>query len=352
MKLKIIINYIIFIIITIIIALLVSQLIYRDTNYYEANLLETIYTMKPNSVDVLVVGPSTTETGWNPFVAWNEYGITSLNYSFSYLPAPIVKNLITDVLKTQKPKVILINVDSLLFDNLNNDKSRKFFFYHIFPQLPFSLNKFYMLAKLTKYYKLDFKTFIYSAFPVIALRHIALNDIKTDNLTLSYLRAAYFRKNSSLAFIRAGKIKTYQVEKPAPKEYVEELLELCKTSDIPIIFISVPAAILFTKPYITVDVKKRYDMFFSILQKRQINFIHANQFPTVRDLKLTDADSFDEDHLNFWGSKKYTSYVAGILVKNFNLQNKKDNPEYSFWNDAAKEYVKDVKENFDVDISL
>ena len=352
MKLKIIVNYVIFIIITIIVALLVSQLIYRDSNYYEANLLKTIYSMKPNTVDVLVVGPSTSETGWNPFVAWNEYGITSLNYSFSYLPAPIIKNLITEVLKTQKPKVILINVDSLVFDNLNNEKSQKFFFYHIFPKLPFSLNKISMLTKLTKYYKLNPKTFIYSVFPITAIRKIALNDIKTNSLSLSYLRPAYFRKNSSLAFIRAGKIKTYQVEKPAPQEYVEELLDFCKTSDIPIIFVSVPAAILFTKPYVTIDIKKRYDLFFSVLQKRKINFIHANQFLTARDLKLTNEDSFDEDHLNFWGSKKYTSYVAGILAQNFNLKDKRNNPEYSFWNDAAKEYVKEVKENFDVDISL
>ena len=63
MKLKIIVNYIIFIVVTILIAIFVSKLIYRNTHYYEANLLKTIYTMKSNSVDVLVIGPSTTETG-------------------------------------------------------------------------------------------------------------------------------------------------------------------------------------------------------------------------------------------------------------------------------------------------
>ena len=352
MKLKIIVNYIIFIVITITIALLVSKLIYKNTHYYEANLLKTIYTMKPNSVDVLVVGPSTTETGWNPFVAWSEYGITSLNYSFSYLPAPIIKNLITEVLKTQKPKVILINVDSLLFDNLNNDKSQKFFFYHIFPKIPFSLNKISMLIRLTKYYNLNFKTFIYSVFPVTAIDKIALNDFETNSLSLGYFRSAYFKKNHSLAFIHYPKIKQYIDDKPAPKKYIEELIDFCNTLDTPVIFMSVPAAISFTKPYITIGVKNRYSPFFSYLNKRKINFIYGNQFSTVRDLKLKIGDSFDEDHLNFWGSQKFTSYVSNILVKNFNLKDKRNNPKYSFWNDAAKEYVKDVKEKFDADISL
>lgn len=352
MKLKIIINYIIFIIITVIIALLVSQTIYKNIHYYESGLLKTIYEMEPNTIDVLVVGPSTSETGWNSFVAWNDYGITSLNYSFSYLPAPIIKNLIIEVLKTQKPKVILINVDSLLFDNLSNDKSQKFFFYHIFPKIPYSLNKLSMLKRLTKYYGLNPKTFIYSVFPITAIRTIALSDIETDSLNLGYFRAGYFKKNNSLSFIHSQKIKTYETEKPAPQEYVEELIKFSNEINTPIIFISVPAAISFSKPYITLGVKSRYNPFFSSLKKRKINFIHGNQYHTVRDLKLTSADSFDEDHLNFWGSQKFTSYVSDILVKNFNLKDKRNNPKYSLWNDATKEYVKDVKEAFDVDISL
>lgn len=352
MKLKIIVNYIIFIIIAITVTLLVSKTIYKNTNYYEAGLLKTIYEMKPNTVDVLVVGPSTSETGWNSFVAWNEYGITSLNYSFSYLPAPIIKNLITEVLKKQKPKVILINVDSLLFDNLSNDKSQKFFFYHIFPKIPFSLNKLSMLIRLTKYYRLDLKTFIYSVFPITAIRKIALNDMETNSLSLAYFRAGYFKKNNSLSFIHAQKIKLYETEKPVPQEYIEELIDFCNGLNIPTMFISVPAAITFTKPYITLGVKKRYNPFFSYLNKRKINFIHGNQYRTVRDLKLKGGDSFDEDHLNFWGSQKFTSYVSDILVKNFNLKNRKNNPKYAFWNDAAKEYVKDVEEAFGVNISL
>ena len=352
MKLKIVINYILFIIITLVIALLVSKLIYKNTHYYEAGLLKTIYNIEPNTIDVLVVGPSTSETGWNSFVAWSEYGITSLNYSFSFLPAPIIKNLIIEVLKTQKPKVILINVDSLLFDNLGNDKSQKFFFYHIFPKIPFSLNKLPMLQRLTKYYSLNPKTFIYSVFPITAIRSIALNDMETSSLSLAYFRTAYFKQNNSLSFIHSKKIKLYETEKSVPQEYIKELIDFCSTLDIPTMFISVPAAIAFTKPYITVGVKNRYNPFFSYLNSRRINFIHANQYRTVRDLKLKGGDSFDEDHLNFWGSQKFTSYVSDILVKNFNLKDKRNNPKYAFWNDAAEAYVKDVKETFDVDISL
>ncbi len=352
MKFKIIVNYVTFIILLIIVATFVSKLIYRNTSYYEAGLLKTIYNIEPNTVDVLVVGPSTSETGWNSFVAWNEYGITSLNYSFSYLPAPIIKNLIIDVLKKQKPKVILINVDSLLFDNLSNDKSQKFFFYHIFPKIPFSLNKLSMLQRLTKYYSLNPKTFIYSVFPVTAIDKIALNDTENNSLSLGYFRAAYFKRNSSLSFIHSQKIRLYETEKPVPQEYIEELIDFCNSLDTPTMFMSVPAAIMFTKPFGTIGVKNRYNPFFSHLNKRRINFIHSNQYRTVRDLKLKNGDSFDEDHLNFWGSQKFTRYVSDILVKNFKLKDKRNNPKYAFWNDAAKEYVKDVKKVFGVDISL
>ena len=101
MKLKIIINYVIFLLLIVTVAFSLSKLVYVNKNYYESYILKTIYNMKPNSIDVLVIGPSTSESGWNPLVAWKEYGITSLNYSFSNLPVSIIKNVITDVLKKQ-----------------------------------------------------------------------------------------------------------------------------------------------------------------------------------------------------------------------------------------------------------
>ena len=353
MKLKILINYLIFCFLTILIIFSLSKIIYINKNYFEANLLKTIYyDIKPNSIDVLVIGPSTAETAWNPLVAWKECGITSLNYSFSNLPISIVKNIITDFLKRQKPKVILIDVNSLVSYNINGGNGRKYFFYYIFHKIPFSVNKIKILNTLTKYYNLNLEDFICSIFPLIATHDNAfLDNIKQDGLCLAYMRKQYFNRNNIYSNISYTTMSKFQ-EDNVPMEYLEDLFNFCKKLDIPVVFIGVPTPLFFTKPYNTIPMRHRYDSFFSLIKERNFDYINANQYYAIRDLKLSYRDGSDSDHLNFWGSKKFTKYISKIIAERYNLEDKKNNPDYSFWNETTDKYIKDVKEKCGVKISI
>lgn len=351
-KLKIFINYIAFILLVVFITFAISNFIHNGSNYYETNLLKTIYNMKPNSIDVLVIGPSTSESGWNPLVAWNNYGITSLNYSFSLLPAPVIKNIIIDVLKKQKPEVILINVDSFT-NHVKKDKGRKFFFYYIYRFIPMSFNKLDILKKMTTFYNLDFKTFIYSILPITAMHEkVFADDIKPTGLCLAYIRNHYFQQNNSSANIRLDLLKQHFQDNILPSQDIGDLFEFISNLEIPVLFVDVPQPLFFTKPFYTKGLIEEYNSFFKLLREKNIDYINTNQYYTIRDLNFYYPDSFDGDHLNYSGAKKYTDYVSKILVDRYHLEDKRNDPNYSFWNDAAKQYIKDVKDNFDVDISL
>ncbi|MBO7612003.1 MAG: hypothetical protein J6T23_07330 [Elusimicrobia bacterium] len=352
MKLKIIINYVIFLLLIVTVAFSLSKLVYVNKNYYESYLLKTIYNMKPNSIDVLVIGPSTSESGWNPLVAWKEYGITSLNYSFSNLPISIIKNVITDVLKKQSPKTILIDVNSLISYNYNKGFAKIYFFYYIFQQIPISVNKIKILSILTKYYELDLETFIYSILPVTATHENAFfEDIKPTGFCLAYIRKSYFQRKDLSFNISYPKISSYQ-ENDIPLKYIEDLFDFCDNLDIPTIFISVPAPLFFAKPFNMIPMREKYDSFFSFLKEKNKDYINTNEYHTIRDLNLSYLDIDDNDHLNFWGSKKYTKYVSEIIKEKYNLEDKRNNPDYSFWNDVAEQYIMDVKNNFGVEISF
>ena len=352
MKLKIIINYIAFILLVFSIVFIISHFIHDGSNYYETQLLHTIYNMKPNTIDVLVIGPSTSESGWNPLVAWNNYGITSLNYSFSLLPAPIIKNIIVDVLKTQKPKVILINPDSFI-TGARKDKSRNFFFYYIFRFIPMSLNKLDFLKNVIKYYDLDLKTLIYSVLPITAIHEkIFEEDIKLNGLCLAYTRKHYFKQNDNSTNINLSILRKHKYDNIIPDEYIEDLFSFIKTLDIPVLFINVPQPLFFTKPYYTRDSVHKYKAFFQLVEEKKLDYMDVNRYSVIKDLKFLYSDSFDGDHLNYYGAKKYTDHITRLLVGKYNLQDKRNNPDYFFWNDAARQYIKDVKDNFDIDISL
>ena len=354
MKLKIVVNYVMFFFVIFAVAFSLSKLIYVNKIYFEAYLLKTIYNIKPNSIDVLIIGPSSAESAWNPLVAWKECGITSLNYSFSNLPVSIIENVIIDVLKRQKPKVILIDVNSLLSYNFHGGNARIYFFYYIFQHIPMSINKIKILSNLTEYYNLNLKTFLYSLFSVMATHENAFyTDIEQKDLCLAYIRKSYFGKKDISFNISDSKIFSHKKEKK-PLKYIEKLFEFCDNLDIPIIFISTPAPLFCTKPFNTIPLRERYDSFSSLLQEKNKNYmyINANEYHTIRDLKLSYQDIDDDNHLNFWGAQKFTKYLSKIITEKYNLEDKRDNPDYSFWNDAANQYIRDVKQNFNVDISF
>ncbi|WP_372519577.1 hypothetical protein [Candidatus Ruminimicrobiellum ovillum] len=359
MKFKIIINSLFILFSTIIIAFLLSQLVSKTTTESAAKIIWTVNNLKPNSVDVVIVGPSPSRYGYNSLVAWNRYGITTLNCSFGYLAGPLVKNMLIECLKRQKPKVILITVDSFLFNNMGillkngtyvglNNLS-----FDIFPEIKWSLNKIDFLKNVIKYYNLDIKDTIHFLFPITSTHKISITGITNFKKDL-YFACKYknYFSGNNISF-NLKNLKSYQKYNGAEfytKESLEDLFVFCKNLDIPVIFIDVPHTVTFTKPYYMNN--EKYEKIFSFVKENNFDFIYINNYRTIRDLKLSYYDSYDNSHLNYWGSIKYTDYVAKILVDKYHLEDKRNNPDYSFWNDAAKQYIKDIKDNFDVDISL
>ncbi len=358
MKFKILINSLILLVLTIIIAFLLSQLVSKTTTDSAANIVWNVYNLKPNSVDVVIVGPSTSRYAYNSFVAWDRYGITTLNCSFGYLAGPVVKNMLIECLKRQKPKVILINADCFLFLNKGDFRNNAYtgisnLSFDVVPELKWSLNKIDFLKKIIGFYQLNTKEIIHFLFPITSSHKISIAGIINSNRKM-YLASRYkhfFNKISASFNIRKTKIDKYSVEKEIyTKESLEDLFDYCKKLDIPVIFIGVPHPVSFVKPYL--KIYDLYNMFFSFVKENNFDYINPNDYYTIKDLKLSYQDTYDASHLNYWGSEKYTNYIAKILVEKYHLEDKRNNPDYSFWNDAAKEYSKTIKEKFDIDVSI
>lgn len=357
MKLKIIIVYLIFVLLIIFLAFFSSHLVSKTDKESSANIVWNINNMKPNTVDVLIVGPSTSRYGYNPLVAWNRYGITTLNCSFGYLSGPIVKNFIIECLKRQSPKVILINVDAFLYQNkgyMDGDFSTGFknLSYNVFPELKWSLNKLITLKNLTKYYKTDTKEFFYFLFPIFSTHKLSLDYIlnRDKKLYLAAKDKKFFKRENISVDLNPNILQQHFKNEVYTIEALEDLFEFCKKSDIPVLFLGVPQPALLINFYNIVS--NKYNLFFSILKKYNFKYIHANDYHTFKSLKLSLQDTYDGYHLNYWGSVKYTNYIAKILADKYNIPDKRKNPEYNFWNESSQEYIDYVKENFNIDISL
>ena len=112
MKLKVWISYIFFIFITIVVATILSVVI---TEHSSENVgIGAFYDENPNSIDVVMVGPSTAYTSLLPPIAFRKHGITTAVYSIPLMKTEHYIPIVKDIIKYHKPKVILLNVDSML----------------------------------------------------------------------------------------------------------------------------------------------------------------------------------------------------------------------------------------------
>ena len=111
---KRIIKCIIFIAIFLIILEILSKIFIPKNNTLEAGLgkrkltASGIYTEPENTIDVLVLGDSESYTSYIPLELWNQYGFTSYVCGTPAQRLSVSLSYIKDALKTQKPKIVLL----------------------------------------------------------------------------------------------------------------------------------------------------------------------------------------------------------------------------------------------------
>lgn len=356
MKFKIIINSIFFVFLIIFTLMLLSYIVTYSLSKEEQLLVQSLYNHDKNSFDVIFIGPSTSLTAWNSLVAWKRYGITSLNYSFPSLQRPAVKQLIENILKEQKPKIIIIEADMLLFPL---DPIRyKFFLNNTFPYIPFSFNKIIIGFSSCRAFNLSFKRMLEIFFPIILYHDFydkinikdLINRRKINDLFVTIFPKLYTHKDGKWFLEPENKVSFSTDIKDLEES---ELLDFFKTiKDVKIVFCNIPNTEYFSD---ISDYRTKSELLIktiNLIESMNIDFINLNNESVIKEMNLSVTDFCDEDHMNYLGAIKYTNYLAKILVEKYNLKDKRNDPKYFFWDSLADEYVKDIKERFNIDNSF
>ncbi|MDR0384049.1 MAG: hypothetical protein LBH47_01855 [Christensenellaceae bacterium] len=84
------------------------------------------YMEKENTLDFVCIGSSTVREGFSPTQAEKEFGYKSYNISYSPIHQAIVKIAMQEIVRTQKPKVVYIDVVNLTYIEEKNENERKY----------------------------------------------------------------------------------------------------------------------------------------------------------------------------------------------------------------------------------
>lgn len=97
------------------------------------------YLEPKDSLDVVLLGASELYTGYCAPLVWKKYGFTSYPLSVSSMPSCLYRSMLAEVMRRQKPKVVVVEINAFLYDF--NDKDTRIGLHKWIDNIPLSANK-------------------------------------------------------------------------------------------------------------------------------------------------------------------------------------------------------------------
>jgi hypothetical protein len=272
--------------------------------------------------DVLFFGTSHVINAIYPMELWRDYGIVS--YNMSNHSENICTNYwqLINALKYTTPKVVVVDLYAVDGDGKVNEK----YLHNVMDSMPFSITKVRMTMDLLEKDKWAEYLFDFSLYHS-RWEELEPNDFNpVTDLTKGAELYSEVTINMPPELIPK---EQYDGADRTNKRYLQKIIDLCRERNIDIVLIYIPYSI----PVGELEVANWGYVIAEDNNVPYLNFVYE-------DLDINYAtDCVDESHhLNTSGAKKVTDYLGKYLAENYDIEDKRDIPEYSFWNDDYKEY--------------
>ena len=283
-------------------------------NVYDIQLvnrkIDAVSQEKENTLDVLFTGDSEASNTFSPFQYWKEQGIASYNLGGSAQRLNDCYTVLEEVLKHQKPKILVLEPNTLFRKNAvyNKEDSVLMMAEQIFPVLHHhniykSINLGVNLLGATK------------------------ENAYADQCKGYYARVKIRPYQGSDQYMKTNKRETAIY--PETMKYFEKIVQLCKENQVELIMVSSPSPKNWSD--------ERHDVIQALCDKYGITYYDLNKLDNALALDWT-TDTLDRgDHLNINGSKKVNAYFGKILKEKYHIPDHRGEVDYAIWDQQAAE---------------
>ena len=325
----------------------------NEGGWYVAGAMRDMYKQDKNTIDVLYVGDSNVYTGVSPLEIYGNIGITGFSASTPGQDAIGSYYVANEFFKKQSPKVVMLDTGEFF--------TTKEFFTELSTRseidyMNFSFDKIKLINE--EYMDFSMKEKLSFLFPVIRFhdRYQRLTEFdirklvqKTEISYKGYLYDIKTNKYENKGKNNYQKYREYQKNNKEinidntnfhienyVKEKIDELKSLCNQNNCELVLMTMP----------TTDEKaiEKYEIFKEFANEQDLKYINFN-FEIDEPINW-ETDTQDKgDHLNIKGAEKVGRYISKYLSENFEIENKKDKPEYKKWNESLQAYNERKKED-------
>ncbi len=278
------------------------------------SVLNRLKKEKDNSFDVLFAGDSCMTYGISPLQIWGDYGYKTYNLSYQAAKICDTYAVIQEVLKTQKPKVIVLDCDSLFLDGR---------VYQTEDQILNSVEQVFSVFHYHTVYKLMAPSVSFIGKKVYSDQLFKGFRIKSG--TVAYTGGKYMKDNSDGSHRNHDKAEEMGTDS---ESYLNAIYKLCTDNNIQMLLVNVPAPNLWNQ--------EKHETVQSWADQYHIDYVDMNLADDQIGLDWNTDTADGGGHLNLSGSKKVTAYLAKYLQNKYSLSVDAENEEWkAAYNRAA-----------------
>ena len=289
--------------------------------------MQNFYVQEENTIDVLLLGSSHTGMNLDTEVLWNEYGISSYALWGSMQPFWNTYYFLMEALKTQTPKVIIMDVYAATFDFEYSDEARQL---TNVGGMNLSLNKWNAIkASAPRERWFDLLT----GFPLYHSRyneitqddfqHFPWSENLIDNKGTSYrygIAENFSLENASLITERKPILEKEET-------YLLKIIQLSREKNIPLVLVTTPTVS-------RIDEQPYYNYIQDIAERYDVEYYNFNLMDSETGFNSNDFWT-DGSHINTNGSRKITSYLGNLLQMKYEVPDHRGEAEYISWEKNA-----------------
>lgn len=320
----------------------------REEGDYIKERFNCFYAQDENTMDGIYIGASGVDRYWAAPQAYRDDGIAVFAMSSSSMPLVTYKYMIKEVLKTQEPKVLLLDIRPVL---KSPDGTRENFVRRITDNLRWSKNKIETTdAALAYLKKSEEDNEIDESDPSFYFSFLKYHSRWKGDMRL-YDFIHLHPKTNYMGFA-AHLETTYNIK---PKEYTDitydriainpetekilrDLLKFIGTLDCEVLFVDEPYSASYER-----QAKVNYAE--DIVRSYGVDILKFQDYAMYEQLGLDfDTDFYNTNHVNIVGALKYTAWLGDYLKETYNLPDRRGDAKYDKWESAYRDYRADTKD--------
>lgn len=285
--------------------------------------MTTLYQQEENTVDVLVLGTSLAYAGVNTNVLWAEYGIAAYNLCSAEQPFWISYYYLEEALKTQQPRLILLDAKPSTYTNDYSHRGRTIM---STSGIASPMNR--LKAIQASVPEEDFWGFalgfpqLHSSYQEVTAKHFVY---PPDNGGRGRHWKGYIESTATEQHSRPSLVWT---DTPKPmnareEEYLRRIIELVQQKGIDLMCIGIP------NPDYASD-HMYYNSLWAVAEEYGVPYTNYND-PKLRYGLIYSSCFSDWQHLNVKGSVIFSRKLGEDLCKAYDLPDHRKDERYQSW---------------------